>query len=182
MIGQQARDIIRGNLVTDVLSDEIADPLPEIAQWEDHLAEQINNDLTLEDSERTALVQARRGQGQFKKNVRCIETKCRITKVDRLEHLVASHCKPWRDCKTYDERLDGENGLLLTPSIDHLFDRGLISFEDSGTLLLSPRAHRESLGLMGVPVQRITNVGSFTDGQKKYLDYHRESVFLQANL
>ena len=34
--------------------------------------------------------------------------------------LVASHCKLWRDCKN-EERLNGENGLLLTPSIDHLF-------------------------------------------------------------
>ena len=182
LIGQQARDIIRANIATDVFPDEIADPLPEVAQWEDHLADQIKKDLALEDSQRTALVQARRGQGQFKKNVRIIETKCRITKVDRLEHLIASHCKPWRDCETYDERLDGENGLLLTPSIDHLFDRGFVSFEDNGALLISPRAHRESLSRMGVPVKGVINVGSFTDGQKTYLDFHRESVFLQANL
>jgi hypothetical protein len=42
--------------------------------------------------------------------------------VDNLVHLVASHCNAWRD-STNDERLDAENGLLLTPSIDHLFDR-----------------------------------------------------------
>jgi len=42
-----------------------------------------------------------------------------------MTHLVASHCKPWRD-STNGERLDGENGLLLTQSIDHLFDRGFI--------------------------------------------------------
>ena len=44
-------------------------------------------------------------------------------------YLVASHCKPWRDA-TNEERLDDENGLLLTPSVDHLFDRGFIGFED----------------------------------------------------
>jgi len=49
--------------------------------------------------------------------------------VDRPEHLRASHCKPWCDCESNEERLNGENGLLLTPSIDHLFDRGFISFE-----------------------------------------------------
>ena len=37
----------------------------------------------------------------------------RITQVNRPEHLIASHCKPWRDCESNDERLDGENGLLL---------------------------------------------------------------------
>ena len=48
-------------------------------------------------------------------------------------HLLASHCKPWRDASN-EERLDGENGLLLTPSIDHLFGRGFIAFEDTGAL------------------------------------------------
>jgi len=39
------------------------------------------------------------------------------------------------------ERLFAGNGLLLTPTIDHLFDRGFISFENSGELLISPVAH-----------------------------------------
>jgi hypothetical protein len=43
--------------------------------------------------------------------------------------IIANHCKPCRDCDTNEERLNGENGLLLTPSIDHLFDRGFIGFE-----------------------------------------------------
>jgi hypothetical protein len=30
----------------------------------------------------------------------------------------------------------------LTPSIDHLFDRGFIGFEDNGRLIISPVAHR----------------------------------------
>jgi hypothetical protein len=41
--------------------------------------------------------------------------------------LSASHYKPWRDCSN-EGRLEGENGLLLTPSIDHLLDRGFIDF------------------------------------------------------
>lgn len=68
----------------------------------------------------------------------------RVTKVERLEHLVASHTKPWRD-STNEERLNGENGLLLTPAIDHLFDKGFISFEDKGALVVSPVADRQSL-------------------------------------
>ena len=42
----------------------------------------------------------------------------------------------------------------LTPSIDHLFDRGFISFLDDGRLLISPVAHQASLVRMGVPVDR----------------------------
>ena len=100
------------------------------------------------------------------------------TKVDRMEHLRASHLKPWRD-STNSERLDGENGLLLTPTIDHLLDRGFISFEDSGMLLVSPVAHKPSLEKMGVPVSLNLNVGSFADGQKAFLDFHRDNVFLE---
>jgi putative restriction endonuclease len=98
--------------------------------------------------------------------------------VDNLSHLVASHCKPWRD-STNEERLNGENGLLLTPSIDHLFDRGFIGFEDSGDLIISPVAHKPSLQRMGVETNRSINVGKFTEGQRQYLDYHRKSVLLQ---
>jgi hypothetical protein len=77
--------------------------------------------------------------------------------------------------------LDGENGLLLTPSIDHLFDRGFIGFEDSGTLIISPVAHRPSLARMGIETERIVNVGGFSEGQRKFLDFHRNSVLLRAS-
>jgi hypothetical protein len=98
--------------------------------------------------------------------------------VDNISHLLASHCKPWRDSSN-EERLNGENGLLLTPSIDHLFDRGFIGFETSGDLIISPVAHKPSLQRMGVETNRSVNVGKFTEGQRHYLDYHRNSVLLQ---
>jgi len=46
--------------------------------------------------------------------------------------------------------LNGENGLLLTPTIDHLFDRGFIGFQGNGDLIVSPVAHRPSLERMGI--------------------------------
>ena len=75
-------------------------------------------------------------------------------------HLRASHSKPWRDSSN-EERLDAENGLLLTPTIDHLYDRGFISFEYSGDLIVSPVAHGPSLNRMGVATDRMVNVGTF---------------------
>lgn len=131
------------------------------------------------ETEKAALIRARRGQGIFRENVLGIEKSCRITKVDNPVHLIGSHIKPWRDSSN-DERLDGENGLLLTPSIDHLFDRGFISFEGDGRLLVSPVADRISLKRMGIPVGDDFNVGGFSRGQKRFLEFHRESVFLQA--
>ncbi|MDQ2918236.1 MAG: HNH endonuclease, partial [Pseudomonadota bacterium] len=107
------------------------------------------------------------------------ERACRITGVTREEHLRASHCKPWRDA-TNEERLDGENGLLLTPNADHLFDRGFIGFEDNGDVLISPVAHAESLARMGLDPQYSRNVGKFGAGQRHYLAFHREYVLLRS--
>ena len=64
-------------------------------------------------TEKRQIILARRGQGKFRERVSHIEHACRITGVNRPEHLIASHCKPRRDCESNDERLDGENGLLL---------------------------------------------------------------------
>lgn len=136
-------------------------------------------DTSIPETQRLSLVLSRIGQGVFKSRVSQIETHCRITHVHNHEHLVASHCKPWRDA-TNEERLDGQNGLLLTPSIDHLFDRGFIGFENNGELIISPVAHRPSLQLMGIDTENIVNVGNFTQGQKEYLSFHRDAIFLQT--
>lgn len=150
--------------------------------WEEHLQAEIASNASLDETQKQQLILARRGQGEFRKNVQSIERFCRVTKVDRPEHLRASHCKPWRDCQSSDERLNGENGLLLTPSIDHLFDRGFISFEDNGDLLVSPVAHQTSLSRMGVITTERVNVGPFSEGQRTFLDFHRNYVFLEASL
>jgi len=147
--------------------------------WEHRIEANIESDNRIPDTEREALIVARRGWGLFKQRVMEIETRCRFTGVTNPIHLRASHCKPRRDSDN-QERLNGENGLLLTPTIDHLFDRGFISFEDSGVLIVSPVAHVPSLNRMGVETNRIVNVGNLTEGQKQFLDYHRESVLLQV--
>jgi putative restriction endonuclease len=147
--------------------------------WEHKLENLVLRDPTIQPTEKESIIRARRGQGVFKQRVLALEKQCRITGVERIEHLVASHCKPWRDASN-EERLDGENGLLLTPSIDHLFDRGFIGFEDNGTLIISPVAHRPSLQRMGVETVSVLNVGGFSKGQRRFLDYHRDSVLLRA--
>ena len=131
----------------------------------------------LQETEREALVKARVGQGQFRNALLKIERACRVTRVNQERHLIASHTKPWRDC-THEERLDPENGFMLTPAIDHLFDKGFISFENNGDVILSPVAHAESLRKMGIDPSERINVGGFTDGQKHYLSWHRDSLLL----
>jgi putative restriction endonuclease len=151
----------------------------DIELWEHHLEAEVEQNSQIPETDRQALIVARRGQGLFKDRVMQIEHRCRITHVDNPAHLIASHCKPWRDCNN-NERLNGENGLLLTPSIDHLFDRGFIGFENSGKLIISPVAHAPSLRRMGIDTVQVVNVGGFSQGQKEFLEYHRSAVLLKA--
>jgi hypothetical protein len=154
-------------------------PADDLEAWERKIEQQIVNDTTVRETDRVAIVRARLGQGLFKDRVSKIESRCRITGVENPVHLIASHCKPWRDSSN-DERLNGENGLLLTPSIDHLFDRGFIGFENGGDLIISPVAHRPSLHRMGIDTTKVVNVGVFNSGQKAFLDFHRNYVLLQS--
>ena len=150
-----------------------------LIEWEDNLQRRIAANDSVPETTRQALIQARRGQGLFKQNVSAYERECRITHVDNPVHLIASHIKPWREASD-EERLSGGNGLLLTPSIDHLFDRGFISFDDDGGVLVSPVADRESLHRMGVDCTRPLFAGRFNSDQRHFLDYHRQEIFLQS--
>lgn len=181
LIGYQAQEIINAPSVRtpDRVSDHIDATGELFATWEARQEQAIQADEAVPETQRSALILSRRGQGLFRRNVRSIERACRLTGVDNPAHLVASHCKPWRHADN-GERLDGENGLLLTPTIDHLFDRGFISFDDDGTLLVSPVADTTSLVRMGLPAESGRCVGSFTSGQRHYLQFHRSDIFLKA--
>lgn len=130
----------------------------------------LENDL-----EKIQLTKSRRGQGIFKANVRLVEDRCRITGVTNMRHLRASHIKPW-SVSDNNEKLDGFNGLLLSPHVDHLFDRGFISFKDSGQLLISRELSPRILDQWSIEPRQ--NVGSFRYKQIGYLEYHRDAVFL----
>ena len=179
LIGSEASQV--QDTAQGVSAVERANPAaePTIEEWESRQEAEINATLEIGDTMRKALVMARRGQGQFRQNLMKVERRCRVTRVDRLEHLMASHAKPWRDCGNA-ERLDGENGLLLTPNIDHLFDKGFISFEGTGRLIVSPVAHQPSLVKMGIDPRTPIEVGAFSSGQKIFLEYHRENVLRRS--
>jgi hypothetical protein len=180
LIGDEARLLTTGANGSIATCDRRSPASDDLDVWERRLEEQVEEDPNIQETDREAIIRARRGQGLFKQRVYRIERSCRITGVMNLTHLLASHCKPWRDSSN-EERLDGENGLLLTPSIDHLFDRGFIGFENSGELIISPVAHRPSLQRMGIATDHVINVGTFTEGQKHFLEFHRSSVLLRAN-
>lgn len=149
----------------------------------------IELDATLDSTTKDTVIQARRGQGTFRKNVEKREQSCRLTGITNPSLLIASHIKPWRVCKSATERLDGANGLLLTPDADHLFDRGFISFGGSGEVMISARVPDEDLRRLGFERllrQRFSmsespavwQTDAFAAAQCHYLEYHRSQVFL----
>ena len=127
------------------------------------------------ETDKTQLVLARRGQGLFRARVEMIEPRCRLTGVSDRAHLRAGHIKPWRH-STNEERLDGNNGLLLAPHVDHLFDRGFISFESDGRVLVSPRLTPDLVQAWGLDPSK--DAGSFSLEQASYLIHHRANCFL----
>ena len=77
--------------------------------------------------------------------------------------------------QTPNSIMDKNNGLLLTPTYDKLFDLGLISFSNKGEMLISnliSETNRSQLGLK----KRSVDV-SFGDKRKKYLEFHRKKIF-----
>ena len=156
---------------------------------DDFVQQQILEDPGLEATIKESLIQARRGQGKFRANVEAIERSCRMTGVSNPSLLIASHIKPWRLCQSSEERLDGMNGLMLTPDADLLFDRGFISFKDIGDVLISPRIDREDLRRLGFQqlvwehygfseAPAVWHTRGFDFSQHKYLAYHRSEIFV----
>jgi hypothetical protein len=156
---------------------------------EDAVERRILEDMQLEETVKSSVIQARRGQGKFRANVETIERSCRLTGVTNPGLLIASHIKPWRLCRSAQERLDGMNGLLLTPDADHLFDRGFISFANNGEVLVSSRVDKTDLQRLGfeqLAMQRfgfaeapaVWRAGAFSPPQQGYLAQHRADVFV----
>jgi hypothetical protein len=146
--------------------DSIADDQVEVA---------VRNDKTLPETDREAIIKARIGQGLFRSNLKQVESGCRVTGITDERFLIASHIKPWRNSNN-DERIDGNNGLLLSPHIDRLFDKGWISFSDSGDMLISDSAPDEVLQKWGI--KESATKKAFSEKQKAYLAYHRNEIFL----
>ncbi|MHB0764236.1 HNH endonuclease [Stutzerimonas sp. NM35] len=129
---------------------------------------------TLDKTERDSIVKSRIGQGLFRDNVIAFWGGCAVTGLSNLSLLRASHIKPWRDSSNH-ERLDPINGLLLQPTLDHLFDMGLISFDKNGKVIFSPALSKDdiekleltdAIRLRKLPVKMVG-----------YLKYHRSHVF-----
>ena len=146
---------------------------------EQHLIETEIKEGTLSDTEILQMRKSRKGQGEFRNAVFALVDRCPITGVTQKSLLIASHIKPWRDCINLHERLDGHNGLPLSPHVDRLFDKGFITFGNHGELVVSGYLNAAViqawgfLELVGVELLEVSST------RKEYLRYHREHVFKQ---
>ena len=127
----------------------------------------------LEGLERTAVVKARINQGAFRDMLIQKYHKCCLCGVDEESLLVASHIKPWAD-STRKERVDDNNGLLLCPNHDRLFDRGYITFNDDGNIVISDALSDANQIYMNVNSDITIEMTSKTT---EYMKYHRNTVY-----
>jgi putative restriction endonuclease len=103
---------------------------------------------------------------------------CAVTGIELTPVLRASHMKPWARCENDAERLNVFNGLLLVANLDALFDRGLITFDDSGLILLSPLLSTESRDQLHLDSSM--RLRSVTEQHLPYLQWHRRNLFESA--
>jgi len=168
-----------GELLIALSGDpEISAPVVDLSQLAFNEEEQeLISQTSLEETEKASLVMSRRGQGLFRRRVKLIEQKCRVTGVHSEKLLTASHIKPW---KTSDntERLDGNNGLFLSPHVDRLFDSGFITFTAVGEMLVSPLLDEEVLPKWQIDPNK--KYGKFNSEQAFFLDFHNRVTFQQV--
>lgn len=131
------------------------------------------NTLQLKGEEKYAMIRTRVNQSVFRDNLISKYGKCCICGIDNEKLLIASHIKPWSVSEP-EEKLEADNGFLFCPNHDKLFDKGYISFNDDGSILISNKIDDENKRLLNISQEiKIT----LNENNKKYLQYHRDNIF-----
>ncbi len=138
---------------------------------------QIDNikELNIDTTEKEMLIKARIGQGIFRDSLIEKYGSCIITGIDDTRLLVASHIKPWRSSDNY-ERLSSENGLLLSPLYDKLFDIGLISFDKSMKIIVSTELSANNIVRLRIDNDK-TYINNPSNELLHNMEYHRDVIF-----
>jgi hypothetical protein len=119
------------------------------------------------------LQKARLGQGPFRTALMIRwDGACPLTGIREPALLRASHIVPWNRCETDAERLNPENGLLLSALWDAAFDRGLISFGDDGAAIASPRLAIASFA--NLQANGVAHLSRLRAGNRERLGWHRQ--------
>ncbi|MDR2965180.1 MAG: HNH endonuclease [Treponema sp.] len=171
-------DILNNYFIVDAINEFIIGK----PKFKDELQKLKKNELidldiaqihsqNISNTEKEQLVLARKGQGLFRKRVVEIDKKCKVTDIDFIEILIASHIKPWKESSN-EERLNGNNGILLSPHIDKIFDKYFISFSDDGKILVYNNKVKEILEKWSINEKQ--KYFDFSKERIHYLEYHRK--------
>jgi len=122
------------------------------------------------------LLQARKGQGTYRKKLleQCLFCPITLISDDRL--LIASHIKPWVK-STPQEKIDPHNGFIFTPTFDTLFDKGFMSFTNDKKTMLSPFLSNMTYSKLRISNDKLIPKLPMDDKRKDYLEYHRDNIF-----
>ena len=115
----------------------------------------------------------RDGQLQYKQGLYAQFKHCPFTKIDDERLLIASHIKPWAVCEN-NEKTNLSNGMILSPLFDKLFDRGFISFDNEGQLIISDWLSQENKNRIDFTYS-IEDL-HLTPERLDFLEYHRKYV------
>jgi len=127
-------------------------------------------------TEAERLIVQRVGQNLFREGLLELwEGKCSATGLAVPALLRASHIKPWADCETDAERLDVYNGLLFAPHLDAAFDRGFITVQDDGAVIVGDALHADARVILGLA--QPLRIRSLLDPHRAYLPWHRQRIF-----
>ena len=130
--------------------------------------------LNVDGSSQEAIVNVRVNQEIFRNYLLKRYNKCCLCGVENPALLIASHIKPWAESEP-KEKLDVDNGFLMCPNHDKLFDKGYITFDDNGKIIISERLTENDRKFLNVDSRM--HIDELSDRNKKYLKYHRENVF-----
>jgi putative restriction endonuclease len=130
------------------------------------------------DTTKSIQTKIRIGQEKFRKNLLKYLKVCPITGIDEKRILLASHIKPW-SVSTNEERLDIYNGFIFSPTIDKLFDKGLITFENNKELIISPTLSEVNIGSIGIVAGKKYLKLPIED-RMSYLEFHRKNIFISV--
>ncbi len=176
------RAVVTGGSEYGALSDIRPNQLPPAWKVDEAMIEELLRNQDLCETERQALVKVRIGQSNFRQRLIQRWEGCSVTGCKLTESLIASHIHAWSKCDSATERWDPDNGLLLTPNLDKLFDSGQIGFGDNGMVLIHPRLQRGQMHHFGVDqnTRLRRDVLQKHAGTVKYLRLHRSANGLGA--
>lgn len=135
----------------------------------------IYSNVVLDTTEKESIILSRRGQGIFRERIIARFKKCIITNINDNNLLIASHIKPWRSSNNL-ERLSSENGLLLSPTFDKLFDLGYITFNNNTELLISKKLSCENKARLNL-MTNISYIDNCSNEMLLNLEYHQDVIF-----